>query len=210
SLLGGIGLMEDRLIERDLLLVVVAAIVLGIHRVWQELADVHERVHYALTVEVHGHVEGTMSQSVIERTGREHALRDLQSDLAPFVDQPGPDILVGLVDVAIHQLEFEPLDARLLEQTPRLLARFADIRPEPSDLLELLFGRREWRARENDAGHRVHGGDLGERRGAVPAVDRQSKGPADPNVVERLALVVRSHQVAAVPIAGLDRDLVAE
>src|SRR5262249_42308024 len=95
-------------------------------------------------------------------------------------------------------------------QTPRLLARFADIRPEPGDLLELLFGRREWRARENDAGHRVHGGDLGERRGAVPAVDRQSKGPADPNVVERLALVGGSHQVAAVPIAGLDVDLVAE
>src|SRR5215831_9141562 len=60
SLLGGIGLMQGRLIERNLLLVVVAAVVLGIHRVWQELADVQERVHYALTVEVHGHVEGTM------------------------------------------------------------------------------------------------------------------------------------------------------
>src|SRR5262249_59264888 len=128
--------------------------------------------------------EGTFAECAIERSGRKPGLRALLSDLAPFVDQPGADIFVGLVDVAVHQLNFEPLDARLFEQTPRLLARFADIRPEPSDLLELLPGRRERRARENDTGHRVHGGDLGERRGAVPAVDRQRTGPAHPHLVD--------------------------
>src|SRR5262249_36481373 len=61
SLLGRIGLVEERLIERNLLLVVVVAVVLGVDRVRQELADVHERVHHALTVEVHGDVEGAVT-----------------------------------------------------------------------------------------------------------------------------------------------------
>src|SRR5262249_34389970 len=56
----------------------------------------------------------------------------------------------------------------------------------------------------------AHIGDLGERRRAVPAVDRQGQRTAHPGVVERLLLVVRLHHAAAVPVAFLHRDLVAE
>ncbi len=160
--------MQHRLIEIDLLLVLVVAVVLGIDRMRQELADVEQRIDHGLAVEVDRHVEGAAAQRVEERTGRQHALRDLEPDLAPLVDHPGGDILVGLVDVAVHQLEFEPLGARLLQQALRLGARFLDVGPEPGDLLQLLLGRRQRRAREDDAADRVHGGDLGERRRAVP------------------------------------------
>ena len=44
----------------------------------------------------------------------------------------------------------------------------------------------------------------------MPAVDRQGQRAPHPGVVERLFLVVRLHQAAAVPVAFLDRDLVAE
>ena len=42
---------------------------------------------------------------------RQNALFYMQSDLAPLVDQPGRDILEGLVDIAVEEVEGEPLDA---------------------------------------------------------------------------------------------------
>ncbi len=56
----------------------------------------------------------------------------------------------------------------------------------------------------------MHVGDFRQGRGAVPLVDRQGQGSADPHVVERLLLVIRRDHVHAVPVAGLDGDLVAE
>ena len=44
----------------------------------------------------------------------------------------------------------------------------------------------------------------------MPAIDRQGQSAADAGVVKRLALVVRGYQSAAIPIALLHRDLVAE
>jgi hypothetical protein len=44
----------------------------------------------------------------------------------------------------------------------------------------------------------------------MPTVDRQGQGTPHPNIVERLFLVVRDDEGAAIPVALLDRQLVAE
>ena len=77
-------------------------------------------------------------------------------------------------------------------------------------MLQFLFGRRQRRAREDNAADGVHIGDLGELRCAIPSVDRQGQRPAHSSVVERLSLVVGLHEAAAVPVALLNRDLVTE
>ena len=48
------------------------------------------------------------------------------------------------------------------------------------------------------------------RRRALPLVDGEEQGLAHAHVVERLLLVIGGHHVAAVPVALLHRDLVAE
>ena len=80
----------------------------------------------------------------------------------------------------------------------------------PGDLLQLLFGRGQRRAREHHAGGGAHGGDLGEGRGALRLVDRQCQGAAHPDIVERFPPLVRGDQIAAIPVALLDGDLLAQ
>src|ERR1700719_5296229 len=99
----------------------------------QELADVEERVDDRLAVEVHRYVKGAAAQPFEERTRRQYALRDMEPDLAPLVDQPGGDIFIGLVDVAVQQLELQPFGAGLLQQSLGLRPRFLDVGPEPDD-----------------------------------------------------------------------------
>ena len=135
---------------------------------------------------------------------------DVQPDLAPLVDQPRADELVWLVDVAVQELECEPLGSRLLQEALRLGARFLDVGPVSGQRLELGPGRGQRRAREHDAADRLHVGDLGERGRAVPLVDRQRERPPDPDVVERLLLVIGRDHIAAVPVAALHDDLVAQ
>src|SRR5262249_58993826 len=57
---------------------------------------------------------------------------------------------------------------------------------------------------------RAHIRDFRERSRAVPLVDRERKGAAHARVIERLALVIGRYHVAAVPVALLKDDLVAE
>ena len=64
--------------------------------------------------------------------------------------------------------------------------------------------------RENHAADRLHDGNLGEIFGAAPAVERQRKRLSDPRIVKRLAALVRRCKQNAVPVAFLDRDLVAQ
>src|SRR5205807_804245 len=52
--------------------------------------------------------------------------------------------------------------------------------------------------------------DLRQIRSGVPAIERERQGPPHARIVERLLLVVRGDQPAAIPVAGLHRDLVAE
>src|SRR6516164_2173277 len=97
-------------------------------------------------------------------TGRDDTLRHVEPDFAPLVDQPGRDIFVGLVDVAVQQLEAEAIGPRLLQQPPRLGPRFLDVGPEPGNLPQLRSGRRQRRAGKDEAADGVHNGDRGERR----------------------------------------------
>ena len=104
----------------------------------------------------------------------------------------------------------EVLLPRLLQQASRLGARLLDIGPVADHLLQLLLGRGQRRAGEDDAADRLDDGDLRQRLRALPLVDRQEQRLAHAHVVERLLLVVGRHHVAAVPVALLHRDLVAE
>src|SRR5436190_23089174 len=76
--------------------------------------------------------------------------------------------------------------------------------------MQLLLARRQRVARVDDAADRTDRGDFRQRLGAVPAVDRERQCPPYPDIVERLLGVVDRHHAAAVPIALLKRDLVAE
>ena len=146
----------------------------------------------------------------MRRADRHDALRHAQPDFAPLVDQPRRYELVGLIDVAVEQLEGESLGSRRLQQAPRLGARFLDVWPVARQRLELGAGGRQRRAGKYDAAHRVHVGDFGQRRRATPLVDGERQRPPDPRVVERLLLVVGRDHVAAVPVAALHHDLVAQ
>src|SRR5439155_15584587 len=123
---------------------------------------------------------------------------------------PCADEFVGLVDATVQELEAQPLGPRLLKQALCFGPRFLDVGPEPGNLLQLFFARRQRRSRKDDTADGAYVGDLGERRRPVPAVDRQAQRASHPGVVERLFLVVGLHQAAAVPIAFLHRDLVTE
>src|SRR5262249_13700256 len=81
---------------------------------------------------------------------------------------------------------------------------------KPSDLLQLLLGRGERRAGKDDSANRMHVSDPGEPRRAMPAVDRQGQRAAHPGIVKWLSLVVGLDDPAAVPIALLHGDLVAQ
>ena len=137
-------------------------------------------------------IEVATAQCLVPGATRHRALRYVQPDLAPFIDQPGANVFVRLVNVAVQQLEADPLGAGLLQQAARLRTRLVDVRPIPRDLLKLLFCRGQRRVRKDEGADGLDDGDFRQRLGAVPAVDRQAQGAADARVVEGLLLVVRS------------------
>src|SRR5436305_568744 len=121
-----------------------------------------------------------------------------------------PAFHVRPVGSAVEQFERSGLGAGLLQPALRLGARLVDIGPEPGDLVQLLVARRQRIAREDQAAGGMDIGDLRQCPGAVPAVDRQCQGAPHAYIVERLYLLVDRHDAAAVPIAVLKRDLIAE
>src|SRR5215831_15793086 len=92
----------------------------------------------------------------------------------------------------------------------RLRTRLLDVGPKPGDLLQLRLSRGERRAGKDDPANRVHVGDPGEPRRAMPAVDRQGQRAAHPGIVEWLSLVVGLDDPAAVPVALVHGDLVTQ
>ena len=176
----------------------------------QPAADVGDRIDDVLAVGLQSHGEVAAAHGVEPWPGGHHLLGRLDADLAPFVDQPGADDLVGLVDVAVEELERQVLLPRFLEQPPGLGARLLDVGPVADQLLQLLLGCGQRRAGEDDAADGLYDGDLRQRLRALPLVDGQEQGLAHAHVVERLLLVIGRHHVAAVPVALLHRDLVAE
>ena len=155
-------------------------------------------------------IEIAVAHRVEPGTGRHDLLRYMQPDLAPLVDQPGRDVFVGLVDVAVEEFEGEPLGPGLLQQPLGLFPRLLDVGPIASELLPALpwlppAANPERRCRRPFARWRSSTG-----RRAVPTVDRQGQCAAHPGIIERFALVIRGHRAGDVPIALLDLDLVAE
>src|ERR1700736_5687556 len=92
----------------------------------------------------------------------------------------------------------------------RLRTRLLDVGRKPGDLLQLLLGRGERRAGKDDSANRMHVSDPGEPGRAMPAVDRQGQRAAHPGIVEWLSFVVGLDDPAAVPVALLQGDLVAQ
>src|SRR5436190_14480902 len=175
----------------------------------QVFADIGERVDDVLAVPFGGDVEVAVAHRLKPRAGRLHALGHLEADFAPLIDHPDAVIFVRLIRRAVEQLEAQILGARLLQQPLRLGTRFLDIGPIAGELLQLLFVRGERRTGKGDATYGTDNRHLGEIRRAAPAVDRQSQRAPHADVVERLSLVVWSQDPAAIPVAGLYRDLVA-
>ena len=106
--------------------------------------------------------------------------------MAPLVDQPDADIFVGLVDVAVQQLELQVLGPGLLQQALRLGARFFDVGPNPA-----IFSSSSFLAASGEPGRTmpptaIDGREMRERRHAAPAVDGERQGSPHPHVVKRL------------------------
>src|SRR5215472_15559636 len=108
ALFGAIGLVQHRLIQIDFVLIVVVSVILDKDRAGKDLLDVEQRVDHALTTGFENDVEGAAAHRFEPRAGRHDALRSVEPDLAPFVDEPSPDIFVGLVDIPVQQFETEP------------------------------------------------------------------------------------------------------
>src|SRR6516225_3731309 len=123
-------LLEHLIVDVDLLRVGEITVILALYRMGQPAADIGERVDDILAVGLQHYGEVTAAHQIKLWTDRNHFLRRFDTDLAPFVDQPGADDLVGLIDVAIEELERKILLSRLLQKSSSLGTRFLDVGPE--------------------------------------------------------------------------------
>src|SRR6266404_2781486 len=172
-LLRRVGLPQHPIVQINLLLVVELSIARDIDRSRQVPLHIEQWVDHTVAIAVHDGIEIAVPHRLEPGTRRQDALRDVEPDLAPLIDHPGRVILVGLVDVAIHQLEGEPLGAGLLQESLRLRPRFVDVGPEPGHLFQLCLVRCQRRARESDAADSPHIGNSGKLWRAMPAVNGQ-------------------------------------
>src|SRR5579884_2311480 len=161
TLLRRVRLVQHLVVDGDQFRVLVTRVVLGIDRGRQQLLNVHQRVYDAVAGRFDDDVEIALAHRVEPWAGRHDLLRHMQPDLAPLVDDPGRDILVGLIHVAVEQLERQTLGAGFFEQPPRLGARLLDVGPITRELLQLFLGRRQRRAGVDDAADGLHDSDLG-------------------------------------------------
>src|SRR6516162_2063820 len=210
ALFGLVEFAQLLVVHLDFLRIVKLPVVRAGHRMRQVFADIGERIDDILAVALGTYIEIAATERLEPRPGRQHSLRDVQSDLAPLVNDPDAIVLIGLIDVAVQKLEAEPFSTRLLQEPSRLRPRLFDIGPIPGNLLQLLFCRGKRRVRERQAADRMNNGDLGQLRCAAPAVDGQCQRAPHADVVKRLALVVRGYHPATVPVTGLYGKFVAE
>ena len=99
---------------------------------------------------------------------------------------------------------------RFLEQSLGLGTRLLNVGAVTGELHQLFFRRRERMVGEHDATDRLDDRDLGQVRRTAPTIDRKAQSLTHAHVVERLALMVRRHDEDAVPVALLNRDVLAE
>src|SRR6516164_6705276 len=117
-LLRKLGFVQHPVVQIDFRLVLEPAIARDVDRMRQISLDVEQWVDHTVAIAVHGSVEVATAHRFEPGTGRQDALRDMKADLAPLIDHPGCVVFVGLVDVAVHQLEAEPLGPRFVQQAP--------------------------------------------------------------------------------------------
>src|ERR1700730_4083723 len=102
ALLYRIGRVQHTLIEIDLVPIFVISVILGEDWARQIFLDVEHRVDDALTIALEGDVETAVAHRLEPWTDRHDALRDVESDLAPLVYEPGADIFEGLVEITVQ------------------------------------------------------------------------------------------------------------
>ena len=124
--------------------------------------------------------------------GGRHPLRHLDADFLPFIDQPSADIFIGLIDIAVQQLEAEPFGVGLFQQLFRFGARLLDIGARSRRIpLQSVLGGGQRRARKRRCRRRYARRQLWtERVCRAQAVDCQGQRPPHSHVVKRLPLVV--------------------
>src|SRR5438552_15502455 len=204
----GPALLLVELVERA---IGVAAVVDGAPVEGLELEEGEVGLDDVAAVEVGGDLEIAAADVRIEHAELERLDLGGEADLPPLVGEPDPERHVGIRDPAILESEGEAVrHARLAEQSPGFRARLDDVAAIAGQSLQL--GRRGGQRCPGPlyAGYFLQDGDLRKRLGALPAVQGQSQGPADPLVVEGLALVVEAERVDALPRALLHGDLRSE
>src|SRR5215831_16405732 len=107
-LLRRIGLVQHFLIEIDRLRVVKISVLLGVDRARLVLADIEHRINHALAIAFDSDIEAAVAQPLEPWAGRQHALGDFDSDLAPFVDQPDPRYLNGWSTLRFNNSKLTP------------------------------------------------------------------------------------------------------
>ena len=122
-----------------------------------ELVDVHVGLDDEAALEVHGDVEVAPLQHRVIGGRLDRLLTHAEADLAPLIDEPDAERLIGLRDPAVLEDERKPLgDAGLTQQAASLRPAGLDVAPIAGELFELLRRRRPRRARHLDAGDILH------------------------------------------------------
>jgi hypothetical protein len=99
----------------------VAAVVGVAHVSGLELVEVEVGIDHVAALEVGAEVEVAGAEVAEVRAGLLDLLAHRQADLAPLVDEPGADVLVGHRDVAVLEHEREPaVEPGGGQQAPRL------------------------------------------------------------------------------------------
>src|SRR6516164_2348807 len=173
ALPGWVRLVQYLFVERHLVWIFELGVIAAEDRPGKVALYVERRVRYSVAVGRRDDLEIAAPHCVEPGAGGRHPLRHLDADFLPFIDQPSADIFIGLIDVAVQQLEAEPLGAGLFQQLLRFSARLLDVGPEAGNLLQLVLGDGQWRARQDDAADGMHVGNFGQSGYAVPAVDCQ-------------------------------------
>src|ERR1700751_2849996 len=102
----------------------------------QVLGAIEQRVDDVLAIAVEHGFELASAQRLAKGPSRHHPLSYLYADLAPFVDDPEGIEFVGLIDIAVEQLEGQSLSACVLQQPSRLGPRIFYVRPVAGQLLQ--------------------------------------------------------------------------
>jgi hypothetical protein len=112
--------VQHLFVERHLVWIFELGVIAAEDRAGKVALYVKHRVRYSVAVGRRDDLEIAAPHCFEPGAGGRHPLRHLDADFLPFVDQPSDDIFIGLIDVAVQQLEAEPLGAGLFQQLLRL------------------------------------------------------------------------------------------